>query len=172
MVRSSEPIPIAVMGVLLMFSLLSWTVIFSKWFLFRRAGKANKNFLRAFRKADRMDAIAAASQQFTAAPLVAVFDFGYSEVNRQVTKRGHITNPVAVERNLQLGISEEVAKLERSMSFALRGIVWNCIRHHRSVSSFRTHRLYQHADRGSGNCQRAVCDRIGSLCGHPRSGFL
>jgi biopolymer transport protein TolQ len=117
MVRSSEPIPIAVMAVLLMFSLLSWTVIFSKWFLFRRAGKANKNFLRAFRKADRMDAIAAASQQFTAAPLVAVFDFGYSEVNRQVAKRGRITNPVAVERTLQLGISEEVAKLERSMSW-------------------------------------------------------
>jgi biopolymer transport protein TolQ len=117
MVRSSEPIPIAVMAVLLMFSLLSWTVIFSKWFLFRRAGAANKNFLRAFRKADRMETIAAASQQFTAAPLVAVFDFGYSEVNRQVAKRGHITNPVAVERNLQLGISEEVAKLERSMSW-------------------------------------------------------
>ena len=62
MVRSSEPIPIAVMGVLLLFSLLSWTVIFSKWFLFRRAASANKNFLRAFRKAERMDAIAAASQ--------------------------------------------------------------------------------------------------------------
>ena len=66
MVRSSEPIPIAVMGVLLLFSLLSWTVIFSKLFSFRRAASANKSFLRAFRKADRMDAIAAASQQFTA----------------------------------------------------------------------------------------------------------
>jgi len=117
MVRSSEPIPIAVMAVLLVFSLLSWTVIFSKWFMFRRAGAANKSFLRAFRKADRMDAIAAASQQFIAAPLVAVFDFGYSEVHRQVSKRGRITNPTAVERTLQLGISEEVAKLERSMSW-------------------------------------------------------
>jgi biopolymer transport protein TolQ len=117
MVRSSEPIPIAVMAVLLVFSLLSWTVIFSKWFMFRRAGAANKSFLRAFRKADRMDAVAAASQQFIAAPLVAVFDFGYSEVHRQVSKRGRITNPMAVERTLQLGISEEVAKLERSMSW-------------------------------------------------------
>ena len=117
MVRSSEPIPVGVMGVLVIFSLLSWTVIFSKWFMFRRAAAANKNFLRAFRKADRMDAIAAASQQFTAAPLVAVFDFGYGEVNRQVAMRGKITNPVAVERTLQLGISEEVTKLERSMSW-------------------------------------------------------
>ena len=46
-----------------------------------------------------------------------MFDFGYSEVNRQISKRGRITNPVAVERTLQLGISEEVAKLERSMSW-------------------------------------------------------
>ena len=64
-----------------------------------------------------MDAVAAASQQFTAAPLVAVFDFGYSEVRRQVAKRGSITNPVALERTLQLGISEEITKLERNMSW-------------------------------------------------------
>ena len=117
MVRSSEPIPIAVMAVLALFSLFSWTVIFSKLFTFRRAASANRKFLRAFRKADRMDAIAAASQQFTAAPLVAVFDFGYSEVHRQVTKRGSIANPVALERTLQLGISEEISKLERNMSW-------------------------------------------------------
>jgi biopolymer transport protein TolQ len=117
MVNNRDPITIAVMGVLAAFSLLSWTVIFSKWFTFRRAGGANRNFLRAFRKADRLDAVAAASQQFTAAPLVAVFDFGYSEVTRQVSKRGRITNPVAVERTLQLGISEAITKLERNMSW-------------------------------------------------------
>jgi biopolymer transport protein TolQ len=117
MVRSSEPIPVAVMGILLLFSLLSWTVIFSKWFTLRRAASANKNFLRAFRKADRMDAVAAASQQFTSAPMVAVFDFGYGEIRRQVTKRGSIANPVALERTLQLGISEEITRLERNMSW-------------------------------------------------------
>jgi biopolymer transport protein TolQ len=138
LVRTSEPVPIAVMVILLAFSLLSWTVIFSKWSAFRRARQADRNFLRAFRKAARLDAIAAASQQFTAAPIVAVFDFGYSEVSRQVNARGKITNPVALERTLQLGISEEVAKLERSMSWlattatvspfiGLFGTVWGII---------------------------------------------
>src|ERR1700733_7385740 len=117
MVKSTEPIPIAVMAVLLLFSLLSWTVIFSKWFSFSRAASANKKFLRAFRKADRMDAVAAASQQFTAAPLVAVFDFGYGEIRRQVTKRGLIPNAGALERTLQLGISEEITKPERNSSW-------------------------------------------------------
>jgi biopolymer transport protein TolQ len=117
MVRSTDPIPIAVMVVLLMFSLLSWTVILSKGSLFRRAQRANRDFLRAFRKGERLDAIAAASAQFPAAPLVAVFDFGYTEVTRQMAARGKITNPLALERTLQLGISEEMTKLERSMNW-------------------------------------------------------
>ncbi len=117
LVNTKEPIPIAVMGLLVMFSLLSWTVIFSKWALFRRARSGNQRFLRAFRKADRLDALAAASEQFPAAPLVTVFDFGYKEVARQMARHGKIRNPVAVERTLQLGISEQVAQLERSMNW-------------------------------------------------------
>jgi biopolymer transport protein TolQ len=117
LVNTREPIPIAVMGLLLALSLGSWTVIFSKWAMFRRASEGNKSFLRAFRKAERLDAVAAASAQFPASPLVAVFDFGYTEVSRQVTAHGRIQNPLALERTLQLGISEEITKLERSMSW-------------------------------------------------------
>jgi len=91
--KSSEPIPIAVMGLLVLFSLVSWTVILAKLAQLRRARSANKKFLRAFRKAGRLDTIAAASPQFGTAPLVAIFDFGYSEVSRQVNGRGKLTNP-------------------------------------------------------------------------------
>lgn len=117
LVKTSEPIPLAVLGILLVFSLASWTVIFSKWTQLRRARSADRQFLRAFRKATRLDAIAAASEQFHASPLVAVFDFGYSEVSRQVSGRGAVTNLVALERTLQLGMSEEATKLERNMSW-------------------------------------------------------
>lgn len=50
-------------------------------------------------------------------PLVTVFDFGYSEVDRQVKARGTVTNKLALERTLQLGISEEIALLERNMNW-------------------------------------------------------
>ncbi len=115
--KSSEPVAQGVMGFLLMFSLVSWTIIFSKWMMFRRARNANLRFLRAFRKATRLDAVAAATEQYRAAPLVTVFDFGYSEVARQMAARSKISNPAAVERTLQLGISEEITRLERSMSW-------------------------------------------------------
>jgi len=117
MVKTSEPIPLAVLAILVILSLLSWTIIFSKWSTLRSARDANRQFLRAFRKANGLEAVALASEQFTASPLVAVFDFGYSEIDRQVKARGTLTNKLSLERSLQLGISEEVAKLERNMTW-------------------------------------------------------
>jgi biopolymer transport protein TolQ len=138
LVSTKEPIPLAVMSILLIFSLLSWTIIFSKWASLRKARNSNKRFIRAFRKTEKLDAIAAVGQQFDAAPLAAVFDFGYSEVARQVAAKGRITNFLALERILQVGVSEEIARLERSMNWlattasvspfiGLFGTVWGII---------------------------------------------
>ena len=85
-----------------------------------------------------LQAIAAASEQFGSAPLVAVFDFGYREIERQISQRGALVNKPAVERSLQLGISEEVTKLEMNMPWlatvasvspfiGLFGTVWGII---------------------------------------------
>jgi biopolymer transport protein TolQ len=112
-----RPVPLAIIAILVLFSLLSWTIVFSKAGVFRRARGANKNFLRAFRKANNLAAVAVASEQFGAAPLVAVFDFGYGEIERQVKQRGSLVNKPAIERSLQLGISEEVTKLEMNMNW-------------------------------------------------------
>jgi biopolymer transport protein TolQ len=138
LISVDKPIPTAVLALLLMFSLYSWTIVFAKWNLFRRARTANSGFLRAFRKASGLEAAALAGEQFRTAPLVAVFDFGYEEVDRQVKSRGRIKNKLAVERSLQIGISEELTKLERSMNWlattaavapfiGLFGTVWGII---------------------------------------------
>jgi len=136
--KSSGVVPLTVMGVLVMFSLNSLTIIFAKLAALRRARNGNLRFLRAFRKATRLDAVAAAIEQFRAAPLATVFDFGYSEVARQMTERGRINNVVALERTLQLGMSEEISRLERNMNWlattatvspfiGLFGTVWGII---------------------------------------------
>jgi biopolymer transport protein TolQ len=115
LVKNSGPVTLAVLGTLVICSLSSWTIIFSKWSGFRRARNANLRFLRAFRKSTRLDAVAAATEQFRAAPLVVVFDFGYSEVCRQISAR--VLNKVALERTLQIGMSEEISRLEQSMNW-------------------------------------------------------
>ena len=117
MVGHSTPLTLAVLAILLVFSIFSWTIIFSKWSTFRRARRADTRFLRAFRKSQALDAVMVVSEQFRPAPLVAVFDFGYEEVARQVKSRGTVSNKMALERTLQLGTSEELAKLERNMSW-------------------------------------------------------
>ncbi len=138
LIRSSGPLPKAIMLLLLVFSLLSWAVIFSKWNVFREARLANRQFLRAFRKAAGLESVSIASEQFRSSPLVAVFDFGYSEMDRQLKARGAVTNRLSLERTLQLGMSEEITKLERNMSLlattatvspfiGLFGTVWGII---------------------------------------------
>jgi biopolymer transport protein TolQ len=117
LIKTTEIAPLVVLGLLLLFSLLSWTIIFSKWAGFGRAQRRNQNFLRAFRKAGRLDVAAASAEQFRGAPLVGVFDFGYSEVCRQLAARNAIVNKTALERTLQLGASEEITRLERNMNW-------------------------------------------------------
>ena len=112
-----NPLEVAVLALLAVFSVFSWTVIFSKWLSFRGAQSANVRFLRAFRKAPGLEAVVVASEQFRPSPLVAVFDFGYEEIERQVKQRGTVTNRTSVERTIQLGISEELTKLERHMNW-------------------------------------------------------
>ena len=137
-IQNLRPVPLAIIAILVVFSLVSWTIVFSKGSVFSRARKSNRNFLRAFRKAANLQAVAVASEQFGLAPLVAVFDFGYGEIERQVKQRGALVNKLAVERSLQLGISEEVTKLEMNMSWlatvasvspfiGLFGTVWGII---------------------------------------------
>lgn len=138
LIQNLRPVPIAVIAILILFSLFSWTIVFSKGSVFGRARRDNRNFLRAFRKASNLQAVAMASEQFSSAPLVAVFDFGYGEIERQVKQRGSLVNKASVERSLQLGISEEVTKLEQNMNWlatvasvspfiGLFGTVWGII---------------------------------------------
>lgn len=115
--KDLKPVPLAVIAILVLFSLVSWTIVFAKMGGFRKADRDNRSFLRAFRKSSNLQSVALASEQFSAAPLVAVFDFGYGEVERQIKQRGGLVNRPAIERSLQLGISEEITKFERNMNW-------------------------------------------------------
>jgi biopolymer transport protein TolQ len=136
--QNLRPVPLAIIVILVLFSLFSWTIVFSKNSIFSKARRDNRSFLRAFRKAGNLQAVAIASEQFASAPLVAVFEFGYSEIDRQIKQRGTLVNKASVERSLQLGISEEVTKLEQNMNWlatvasvspfiGLFGTVWGII---------------------------------------------
>src|SRR6202045_3912994 len=128
-----------VLLLLLMFSVLSWAIILSKWSLLRRARVQSGRFVRAFRKAQRLQDIAAVADQFRPSPLVGVFEGGFEEYKRQVTGQSALLRSIAgVQRGMQIGASEEVTRLERNLPWlaitaavtpfiGLFGTVWGII---------------------------------------------
>jgi biopolymer transport protein TolQ len=117
LLKEASPLTFAVLLLLLVFSVVSWAIIFSKWNSFRQARNANSGFLRGFRDANGLEAAVAVGKRFRQAPLTGVLVFGFEELDRQLRMRGKVANKAAVERSLQLGIGEEVARLERHMSW-------------------------------------------------------
>src|SRR5580693_8300314 len=83
LVSATGPVAKVVLLLLLLFSVISWAIILSKWSLLRRARVQSGRFLRAFRKAQRLQDVATVAEQFKPSPLVAVFEGGYDEYKRQ-----------------------------------------------------------------------------------------
>ena len=124
LVGETGPVAKVVLLVLLIFSLISWAIILSKWGKLRRARVQSGRFLRAFRKAQRLQDIAAVAEQFRPSPLVGVFEGGFEEYRRQVGSVGLLRNPTSVQRAMQIAASEELTRLERNLTWlAITGAV-------------------------------------------------
>src|SRR3954462_485761 len=101
-----------VLLILLIFSLMSWAVILSKSASDSRARVQSGRFLRAFRKAVRLQDVAAVSEQFRPSPLVSIFEGGYEEYRRQGgSPTTGLKNSNAVQRAMQIAGSEEHTRL-------------------------------------------------------------
>jgi len=138
MISNSGAIAKLILLFLLMFSLISWAIILTKWSLLRRARMQSGRFVRAFRKAQRLQDIAAVADQFKPSPLVGVFDGGYEEFKRQASVSGGLRSLVSIQRGMQIGASEEITRLERNVPWlaitaavspfvGLFGTVWGII---------------------------------------------
>jgi biopolymer transport protein TolQ len=138
MVSNTGPVAKLVLLSLVVFSLISWAIILTKWALLRRARVQSGRFVRAFRKAQRLQDIAAVADQFRPSPLVSVFDGGYEEYKRQATATGALRSLSGVQRGMQIGASEAITRLERNVPWlaitaavtpfiGLFGTVWGII---------------------------------------------
>src|SRR5262249_52487743 len=133
LVRQTGAVAQGVLLILLIFSILSWSIILSKWGTLRRARTQSARFLRMFRRAQRLADVATVSDQFKPSPLVPVFENAYDEFKRQGE-----SNIQAVHRAAQIASSEELTRLERRLPWlattgavapfvGLFGTVWGII---------------------------------------------
>jgi biopolymer transport protein TolQ len=138
LVSSTGSVAKFVLLTLLAFSLISWAIILTKWSLLRRARVQSGRFLRAFRKAQRLQDLASVADQFRPSPLVGVFEGGYQEYKRQLSSTGQLRSLITVQRGMQIGASEEITRLERNVPWlaitaavtpfiGLFGTVWGII---------------------------------------------
>jgi biopolymer transport protein TolQ len=116
MLHNSGPIALGVLALLLLCSLWSWAVILGKWGSFRRAASQSRKFLRAFRKATRLQEVAAISENYKPSPLVNVFDEVYETYRRQTGGYGPPRNVTALERAAQTASSESVTSMEKRLT--------------------------------------------------------
>jgi biopolymer transport protein TolQ len=135
LVAQTGPVAKIVLVILLFFSILSWSIILSKWSKFRRMRAQSGRFLRAFRKASgRLQDVSSVSEQFKPSPLVNVFEGAYEEYRRQ----GGALRIASIQRATQIAASEEMTHMERRLPWlattgavtpfiGLFGTVWGII---------------------------------------------
>lgn len=153
------PVGFTVFAILVVMSVHSWALAYSKHRLLSRSERLNRSFQRAFRRVGSLTNIGAATERYRPSPLVTVFDYGYAEVARQVNAYGQIRNGASVERALALAVSEETSRLRRNLSWlattasaapfiGLFGTVWGVLEAFRGLG------------RSSGATLRAVAPGI------------
>jgi biopolymer transport protein TolQ len=118
-----------VLGILVLFSLLSWAIILYKGVVLRRAFSQSQTFLQVFRKSSKFSEVNSVCVQLRASPLVGVFQAGYIEVNQQVRGAGNpggspssaprptVRSLESLSRALVRAAGVETTRLERRLSF-------------------------------------------------------
>jgi len=128
MVSSSTILAKIVLLVLLIFSVLSWTIIFAKFFVYRLARKEDNKFLAIFAKAESLTNIYNYSRELKHSPVARVFLTGYRELylfqekmkNEPGDKAKEPMRDVdikGIELSLNKGINREIERLSNKLEF-------------------------------------------------------
>jgi len=153
MIVHAGPVVKAVLFLLLLFSVVSWAIIFMKWRLYRRAREENGYFLEMFWENPAFHRLYNDSSDLSASPVAQLFRAGYAEIQRL----GRIQNPSGtkngapmlstmdvVERTLKKTMIDQGNRLEKAISFlattgnttpfiGLFGTVWGIMEAFRSI---------------------------------------
>ena len=182
-----------VLLILLIFSAISWAVIFYKIWVFRRSEQQSATFLGVFRKSAKFSEVQAVCPTLAASPLVGLFQSGYAELNTQLrTDRTEAAKPAAaaarptlksldaVDRALLRATTVELNKLENRVPFlattasitpfiGLFGTVWGIVIAFQGIA---VGGQYQSRRRRAAHRRGADCDGGGTLRGDTGGVFL
>ncbi len=113
----------AVLLLLALLSVVSWTIIAFKWRELRRARQDSEAFLEVYQEGS-LDAAYEAARDLDRSPLAAIFLLAYGEMNRMARFSGKrsvaglgVPQLQALERHVRWAAAREGQRLERGLSF-------------------------------------------------------
>ncbi len=130
MILHAGPVGQTVMLTLLLFSLVSWTIIFMKSRLYRKAVRQSDAFVEAFWSSKTLNDAEDAAREFPLSPEAAVFTAGFAELQkinkiRNLKDSGKSNEPLEMQlatmdnlkRAIRKAESQEVASLGNNLQF-------------------------------------------------------
>jgi len=152
-VEQGNWVVLGVLGLLVLFSLISWYIIGYKWYYIRKAQNESIEFLETFWQSKRLDQIYQNSERLKRSPISMVFRAGYVELSKikksqspdggsMASQLGEMEN---VNRALRRAASSEVTHLESLVPFlattgstapfvGLFGTVWGIMNSFRDIA--------------------------------------
>lgn len=112
LILRASPVAKFVLLTLLLFSVASWAIIFTKARATKRAQQQSAQFLAVFARASRWAELHSHSAQFNASPLAAIFQAAHDELGKQAR-----LNLDAVQRVMQSAAISETTRLEHNLGW-------------------------------------------------------
>ncbi len=124
LVLRSSPIAKFVLIVLLVFSLVSWSIILTKARTTKRAQRQSLEFLQVFARSKRLQDLYTSSSAFPASPLAVIYIAAHEELRAQAGHGSSASTPAeamfsleAVHRIMQAAAIGETSRLEKSLGW-------------------------------------------------------
>ncbi len=76
---------VVILAILLLFSLVSWSIMFNKWRQFKRVDEQSILFLNSFRRSRKFSDAVAQANSLKLTPLSGIFNSGYNEIREIIS---------------------------------------------------------------------------------------
>jgi biopolymer transport protein TolQ len=114
----SSPIAKFVLILLLLFSIVSWAIIFAKWRTLKASQKDTDEFLARFSRNAKLSDLFVEAEFRKQSPIARVYLAGYEEVIAQIESGDNrIQSFEAINRVMQSATIDEVTRMEKSLSW-------------------------------------------------------
>ena len=130
LIAHSGPIAQAVLMVLLIFSILSWTIMFKKHKFYKEIEQQSFEFHEEFQKSSSLSEIYHECERYPMSPLAGIFKSGYRELNHRVQavkaeeessqavqRQAVLMGMNGLERTLKKAAMTEMIGMERSLNW-------------------------------------------------------